>query len=477
MILLFNSVHYFLFAPIVIFIFFQLSSKKQKIWLLFASLYFYAVFKLPFLLLLFFSIIGTFYFTKALVASQNSILRKLFLTLSILCNVSILYFFKYIDFSFSAWNTLLGLEPCDPYYLQKWGIILPMGISFFTLQAISYSVDVYRGVIPIHKSLLEFGLYISFFPQLVAGPILRARDILPQFESYKSFQMDNFYQGLRKLTWGFYKKTLLADPVAEIVDSIYANPSQYDWTMMWLAVFLHAIQLYCDFSGYSDIAIGTGRILGFQIPENFLRPFFSKNLSELWSRWHISLSSWLRDYIYISLGGNRVSPARGYVNVFVTFFLSGLWHGADWAVLAWGTFHSILIVIERFFFGFSKIKNFADSIPRYIAWIYPFFIFTFALFFFRAKPAEGMTGIQVAFYMIEKAFSLQEGKVIQLSLPVWIGIAYLFFIDYLREINSKLIDRIVEKNNLMVIVCFGILFMCFLIYSVSLSQPFVYFQF
>jgi alginate O-acetyltransferase complex protein AlgI len=475
--MLFNSIHFYIFAVLVIFLYFYLPKKFQKNWLLISSLYFYAIFKVPFILLLLVSITITYYTTRALVATNNEIFKKVYLSLSVIGNLSILYFFKYIDFSLVAWNTFLGLNECDPGYLQKWGIILPMGISFFTLQAISYTIDVHRKIIPIHNSLSEFALFISFFPQLVAGPILRAKDILPQFESYKEFSLDNFNLGLRQLSWGFFKKTILADPVANVVDQIYSNPGQYDWTMMWFAVFLHAIQLYCDFSGYSDIAIGLGRIMGFHIPKNFNRPFFAINLSDLWARWHISLSSWLRDYVYISLGGNRVSPPRGYFNVFITFFLSGLWHGADWAVLAWGTFHSILIVIERYIFTFKKFKKFMDTIPQYIIWIYPFFIFTFALFFFRAKPVQGMTGMEIALFMIERAFSLSNGLTTNLSLPIWILIGFLFIIDLFQEKDENYFDRILSNKKILYGLCGLVLGICFFIYSVSISQPFVYFQF
>lgn len=475
--MLFNSIHFYIFAAIVIFAYFYLPKKSQKVWLLIASLYFYAIFKVPFILLLLVSIVITYYFTKLLVKTENTFLKKIYLASSILGNLSILYFFKYIDFSFVAWNTLLGLDVCDPGYIQKWGIILPMGISFFTLQAISYTVDVHRKIIPIHKSLSEFALFISFFPQLVAGPILRAKDILPQFEGFKEFHSENFYLGMRQLSWGFFKKTILADPVANAVDIIYGNPGQYDWTMMWFAAFLHAIQLYCDFSGYSDIAIGLGRILGFHIPKNFNRPFFAINLSDLWARWHISLSSWLRDYVYISLGGNRVNPARGYFNVFITFFLSGLWHGADWAVLAWGTFHSVLIVIERYLFSFKKIKNFMESIPQYFIWIYPFFIFTFALFFFRAKPVQGMTGMEVALFMIERAFSFNDGLTLNLTIPIWILLAVLFIVDLFQEKKEDFFEKFHSHRIYSWLLCGFVLGICFLIYSVSISQPFVYFQF
>ena len=475
--MLFNSVHFFIFLPIVLYIYFSISLKKQKFWLLISSLYFYAAFKIPFLFLLIFCILHTYLFTFFVSETRNIRLKKFFLFGSILGNLSILYFFKYIDFSITSYNTILGLNPSEKKYIAPLGVILPMGISFFTLQAISYSVDVYRGVISIHKNLWNFSLFLSFFPQLVAGPIIRAKTILHQFEEKHHFSQENFYEGLKKITFGFYKKVLLADPISQIVDPIYASPSDYSWYVMWIAVFLFAIQIYCNFSGYSDIAIGTAKIMGFSIPENFHRPFLSINLSELWKRWHISLSSWLKDYIYIPLGGSQKGSFFTYLNLFITMTISGLWHGAGATVVLWGVFHASFSVIEKFLFGFKKIKTFYKKIPFYIQWLYPFFIFSFALFFFRAKGTEDHSGIEISFLMIKRAFSLISNESINIPFSVLFNIGILFIIEISKELNLKFIHKLENNRKLIYFLSSIILTLCFLIFSVSVSSPFIYFQF
>ena len=475
--MLFNSVHFFVFLPIVLLIYFFIPLKKQKFWLLICSLYFYAVFEVPFLLLLLFCIFHTYSFTYFLSKSSNKNLKKLYLSISIFGNLAILYFFKYIDFSIDTYNSLFGFTQCEKDYVAPLGVILPMGISFFVLQAISYSVDVYRNVIPIHHNVWNFSLFLSFFPQLVAGPIIRAKVILHQFEEKHSFSKENFYEGLKKLTMGFFKKIILADPISQIVDPIFLSPSEYGWYVMWLAVFLFAIQIYCDFSGYSDIAIGTAKIMGFSIPENFSRPFLAINLSELWKRWHISLSSWLKDYIYIPLGGSQKGVFITYLNLFITMVVSGLWHGAEATVVVWGIFHALCSVIEKFLFSFNKIRDLYKQVPFYIKWFYPFFIFSFALFFFRAKPIEGFSGIEVSFFMIEKAFSLDNGNSISIPFSVIFSICLLFGIEISRELKFQFLRNLEEKKVLMYFISLLVLSLCFLIFAVSVSSPFIYFQF
>ncbi|MBI3396046.1 MAG: MBOAT family protein, partial [Spirochaetia bacterium] len=362
--MLFNSVHYFFFAPIAIAVFFALPSRFRNAWLLVASLYFYAVFRVPFLIVLLFSIITTHFAVRAIAASATERGRKGFLLAAILANVSILYFLKYIDFSFHAWNQILHLDPCSPLYAQATGVILPMGISFFTLQAIAYAVDVYRGQIGPAKTVFHFALFKSFFPQLVAGPIMRAKDLLHQFQEEHHWKIENFEAGLRLIVLGAFKKTFVADPLGHTVDQIYGHPLEYNWISMCAGAVFHGLQVYCDFSGYSDMAIGTGRILGFQIPENFRRPFLATSLTDMWSRWHISLSTWLRDYIYIPLGGNRVAKHREYINVFVTMAVGGIWHGSDWTFLLWGLCHALTLVLERIFFANPRRKAWWESLPR-----------------------------------------------------------------------------------------------------------------
>ena len=382
--MLFNSVQYFIFAPLVVFVFFQLKDDKRRWWLLVTSLYFYAAFRVPFLFILMASIILTFFAAIFIANASSKAMKKLYLTAGVAGNLSILYFFKYIDFSFRVFNDLLGLSACDFMYFTPPGVILPLGISFFTLQAISYAVDVYRGEIPATRNFFDFTMYLTFFPQLVAGPIMRARDLLYQFSEKKNFKLDNLHSGLRLIAAGFVKKTFIGDQAGIIVDQVFKNPEGYDWISMWIALFMFAFQIYGDFSGYSDIAIGTGRILGFEIPENFRRPFVADSLTELWRRWHISLSTWLRDYIYIPLGGSRVSEFRFVINLSITWFITGAWHGADWTYVLWGLTQGILIYLERIFP--RSLRRYFNFVPHPVKSFYALFLFSTGIFFFRAQP-------------------------------------------------------------------------------------------
>lgn len=476
--MLFNSVHYLLFAPIVIFFYFYFPKRFQSILLFVVSLYFYAIFRIPFLALLIFSFVITKYSVDRMEDSTNQFRRILWLNIAIWSNLGLLFVFKYLDFSIKVWNQTFQFTACDPGFIQKTGILLPMGISFFTLQAVSYAVDVYKGVVVRAKSIFHFGLFISFFPQLVAGPILRASDVLHQFLEPKEFQWENLKKGIKQLFWGIFKKTFIADPISYVIDPIYNSPSEYNWVGMWVAASFFAIQIYCDFSGYSDIAIGTARILGFHIPKNFDRPFLSGTLSELWRRWHISFSSWLRDYVYITLGGNRRGEFFAYVNLFLTTFVSGIWHGADWTFVLWGTLHSTMMVIEKFVFKFKSIKNFWDSVPRFIQPIYPVGIFVLSCFFFRAKPtAEVDTGLQISKTMIERAFTGASGLFPNIDWNLYALIGILFFVDIMQNQKEDRFDFLTENPYILYPFCIIMYIVAFIVYSVTVSSPFLYFQF
>ncbi len=476
--MLFNSTHYFIFAPIVIFLYFTLPKRFQGILLFLVSLYFYAIFKVPFLILLIFSFVLTKLAVDAMVRTENQTKKMLWLSVSIWSNLGLLFIFKYLDFSISSWNLYFGLNPCDTAYIPLVGIILPMGISFFTLQAVSYAVDVYRGVVKPAKSIFHFGLFLSFFPQLVAGPILRASDVLHQFLEPKEFQRDNLHKGLKQFFWGVFKKTFIADPITAVIDPVFADPTIYSGGTLWIAAMLFGVQIYCDFSGYSDIAIGTGRIMGFQIPKNFDRPYLSGTLTELWRRWHISFSSWLRDYVYITLGGNRRGELFAYFNLFITTFVSGIWHGADWTYVLWGATHAFMMVVEKFLFKFKTIKNAWEKVPRWLQPIYPLSIFLVAIFFFRARPTETIPqGIDVSFQMMKQAFTFSEGKSQEVSLSLLFVIAILFFVDIVQNNKEDALDFLTERPLVLYTICAAMYIVSFLIYSVAVSSPFVYFQF
>lgn len=476
--MLFNSVHYLLFAPIVIFLYFYFPKRMQAFWLFVVSLYFYAIFRIPFLALLVFSFVITKISVDKMDEASHSKVKIFWLNLAIWSNLGLLFVFKYLDFSIKVWNQTFSFTPCDPEFIQKTGILLPMGISFFTLQAVSYAVDVYKGVVTRAKSIFHFGLFISFFPQLVAGPILRASDVLHQFLEPKEFKFENLKQGLKQLFWGIFKKTFIADPISYLIDPIYNHPNEFNWVGMWIAASFFAIQIYCDFSGYSDIAIGTGRILGFQIPKNFDRPFLSGTLSELWRRWHISFSSWLRDYVYITLGGNRRGEFFAYINLFLTTFVSGIWHGADWTFVLWGTLHSTMMVVEKFVFKFKSIKNFWEKVPRSIQPVYPVGIFVLSCFFFRAKPTQEVdTGLEIATTMITRAFTGASGKMPEIGFSLICLIGILFFIDIIQDKKEDSFDFITNNSYFLFPVCAAMYITAFIIYSVTVSSPFLYFQF
>lgn len=476
--MLFNSVHFLVFAPIVISVFFLIPARFRNAWLLIVSLYFYAVFRVPFLAVLLFSIGTTHFAAKGIFTAKTPRMRKVYLGSAIIVNVSLLYFLKYIDFSFRAFNQLFGLGPCDPLFAAPTGVILPMGISFFALQAMAYAVDVYRGEIPPAKNVFHFALFKSFFPQLVAGPIMRAKHLLHQFQEEKRFHIENLEAGIRLIAIGVLKKTLIADPVGHVVDDVFNHQFEYNWASMLLGGFLHGLQVYGDFSGYSDMAIGTARILGFQIPDNFLRPYLSDSLTDLWRRWHISLSTWLRDYVYIPLGGSRVSLPRSYVNLFITWFFTGLWHGADWTFLLWGMTHAVFISLERWLLSSESRTKIFYAIPRPVRTFYAVGVFSIAAVFFRARPVQGFTeGAGAAFSMLERAFTFAPGKMLVLPGSIVAAIGLLLFIEVMQEWKADLLSRIAENRIMVNAMAVAVLIVGFFVYSVSVSTQFIYFQF
>ncbi len=479
--MLFNSIHFFVFAPVVILIFFNIPKQYQNYWLFLVSLYFYAVFKFLYIFLLLYSILIS-YFSILLIFrfSNQQKLKKFFMIFGVIGNLALLLIFKYLVQLYDILNFFLGFSPCDTNYIEPPQILLPMGISFFSLQAISAIVDSYYGTIHKPKHILHFALYLSFFPQLVAGPILRTKDLLKQFYSEKKFDLSNFRYGFFYIISGFYKKTLIADQISSSVDQVFNAPWEYHSISLWMSVFLFSIQIYCDFSGYSDIAIGIARILGYSLPENFRRPFFSVTMGEFWRRWHISLSSWFRDYVYVPLGGSKVSNLRTYLNLFITMFISGIWHGAGWNYVLWGSIHGLFLLIEKFLLSFEKIKKI--QFPKFLGIAYTFWIFSFTFFFFRAKPLQFpetdfvASSIEVAKYMVARAFVISSGKIISLDFSYLFFVLVLFVFESYIEKDEKIIERI-SKNPLFFIFGFIVLFLCLILYSITVNQPFVYFQF
>ena len=333
--MLFNSITFFLFYLAVLLLYFLLPHRKQNILILIASATFYAAWDFRFLGLMYVSILTDYFCGLALERTSKEANRKWILGVSILINLGILFFFKYFNFfALSAERLLnsIGL----PGWTHTLHIVLPVGISFYTFQCMSYSIDVFRREQTPTRNFIDFAAYISFFPQLVAGPIERASALLPQFEAPRHVSSDQVSQGIWRIFWGLFKKVVIADNLSSLVDPVFAWNTPLSGGLVLVSLYAFAFQIYCDFSGYSDMAKGLASVLGFKLMWNFKRPYFALNPKEFWSRWHISLSTWLRDYVYISFGGNRHGSFHTYRNLMLTMLLGGLWHGAAWTFVFWG---------------------------------------------------------------------------------------------------------------------------------------------
>jgi alginate O-acetyltransferase complex protein AlgI len=358
--MLFNSIAFLVFFPIVATLYFICVRVVRTTWLpqmilLAASLFFYMCWNPAYIVLILLSISITW--ASGLLMEGAPVRKKCWvLTGSLVSNLGILFFFKYYGFFAEFVASLSSSLPID-LQLPVFKVLLPVGISFYTFQALGYSIDVYRGDVPAERNFLTYGLFVTFFPQLVAGPIERTAHLLPQFKVNYAFEYNRVTDGLKLAAWGMFKKVVVADQLAIYVNSVYSDIPGYSGTAIALATIFFAFQILCDFSGYTDIAIGIAQVLGFNIMTNFRRPYFATSIRDFWKRWHISLSTWFRDYLYISMGGNRVSVPRHFTNLFITFVISGLWHGAAWHFVAWGALH-----------GFYHIFGTLTKGARDIAW-------------------------------------------------------------------------------------------------------------
>jgi len=344
--MLFNSLTFAIFLPIVFLLYWSIGKKRlnlQNFFLIIVSYIFYGWWDWRFLTLIFLSSLVDYVVGGRMDRSNNPLHRKILLATSLLVNLGILGFFKYFNFfieSFIDFVGMFGLHG-DPKTLR---VILPVGISFYTFQTLSYTIDIYRKKIESSKNPIAFFAFVSFFPQLVAGPIERAASLLPQFHKKREFNIESAKDGLRQMLWGFFKKIVVADNMARSVEYVFSNHETLDGLTLFLGVFFFAIQIYCDFSGYSDIAIGTARLFGFNLMRNFAYPYFSRDIAEFWRRWHISLSSWFRDYVYIPMGGSFVGKGRRIFNIVVTFTVSGFWHGANFTFIMWGLINGLYYI-------------------------------------------------------------------------------------------------------------------------------------
>lgn len=400
--MLFNSIHFLFFFAAIIFIYFAIPHRYRWILLLAGSCYFYMAFVPVYILILGFTIVVDYY-AGIFIENSNGKRKKMFLVVSLFANIGVLAVFKYYNFLNDNITTLLhgvGYQNPIPYL----SILLPIGLSFHTFQAMSYTIEVYRGHQKAEHNFGIYSLYVMFFPQLVAGPIERPQNLLHQFYEKHQFEYQRVIDGIKLMIWGLFKKVVIADRVSILVDAVYDNPHNYQGLNLIIATIFFSFQIFCDFSGYSDMAIGAARVLGFKLMKNFDRPYHSRSIQEFWSRWHISLSTWFRDYLYITLGGNRVSIPRWYLNLFIVFMVSGLWHGANWTFVIWGALHGFYLVFALItknirnkvaeFIGLTKLPMLHAGLQILIT----FTLSSIAWVFFRAQTVAD------AFYIIKYSF-------------------------------------------------------------------------
>jgi D-alanyl-lipoteichoic acid acyltransferase DltB (MBOAT superfamily) len=473
--MLFNTVDFAIFFPTVLLLYwtvFKKSLSLQNLFLVVVSYIFYAFWDWRFLSLIFLSTIVDYCVGLWLGKTENLSKRKLLLGISLVFNLGMLMTFKYFNFfvetfidTFSLFGTTLKVT--------SWNILLPVGISFYTFQTMSYTIDLYRKRIEPTKDIVAFFAFVSFFPQLVAGPIERASHLLPQFKVKRKFNYNDSVDGLRLILGGLFKKMVIADNCALLVNNIFENYEVASGSTLLFGAVFFAFQIYGDFSGYSDIAIGTARLMGFDLMKNFNYPYLSQSLSEFWRRWHISLSTWFRDYVYIPLGGSRVSKGRLIFNVFVVFILSGLWHGANLTFIFWGFIHALFVLPTLLFFKKETPFSAEKLFPTFIQLVkigFTFFIVVIAWIFFRSET------ITMAFEYISKIFSPTIFSKPELPLS---GLLFLFLfmvLEWIQRTRDHILDIGYIKNKW---VRYGIYYCVVfaLFYYAGDLQPFIYFQF
>lgn len=406
--------------------------------------------------------IGIDYIAGLIIESSGGIKRKFLLILSLLSNVGILIFFKYSDFFISNINLIFQ----EPNHFQLLNILLPIGLSFHTFQAMSYTIEVYRGNQKAEKHLGVYALYVMFYPQLVAGPIERPQNILPQLHKKHSYDTQNIIDGMKLMIWGLFKKIVIADRLSALVDYVYATPNEMPAYSLIIAMVFFSFQIYCDFSGYSDIAIGAAKTLGIDLMKNFDTPYFSRSIREFWGRWHISLSTWFRDYLYIPLGGNRVNIIKFIRNVLLVFFISGFWHGAEWKFILWGGLYGLILIIETYI----KNKVVTPSIPSYIKILITFITVTLIWVLFRANNLEHAFTIYMALlknWHIESKFIGMNFNELIFSISI---IGFMLWFEH----NKNLI-RI--KNKLFQFSVYTLLILFCYLFGIFNYSSFIYFQF
>lgn len=477
--MLFNSFIFLIFLAVVIPLYYIIPVKSRNWLLLLSSYFFYGYWDYRFLSLIFISTLIDFVIGKAIFKETQQSRRMALLWVSIAANIGILGFFKYFGFFVDSFVTIadsFGLT-LDALHLN---IILPVGISFYTFQTMSYTIDIYRKKMQPTQNLLHFAVFVSFFPQLVAGPIERAKALLPQVARTPSASREQIEKGIVLIVTGLFRKVILGDAVGRIVDHIFAQPELYKSDELFFGLVLFAVQVYGDFAGYSSIARGTAKLMGFELMKNFDQPYLSRNITELWARWHISLSSWLKDYVYISLGGNRKGMFMTYFNLILTMSICGLWHGANWNYVMWGVVNGVFLAVHKLMRRGSKISHEPYKYDNMIGFIrflgnvsFTFFLFLIGLMFFR------ITSWDHTMLFIDRMWNWEQGEY---ALRLLIITSSFFFVMLLSDIMEYYTNRhtfLLTIGNRYIVagILSGLFFVTLVFMFLSKPLPFVYFQF
>lgn len=481
--MIFNSLAFLAYFPIVTSLYFVLPHRFRWLLLFLASCVFYMYF-VPVYILILFVLILIDYSAGLFIEKSEGRKRKIFLWLSILSTCLVLFVFKYFNFFNDNVSEIAHFFHLN-YPISTLKLMLPIGLSFHTFQSLSYVIEVYRGRQKAERSLGIYALYVMFYPQLVAGPIERPQHMLHQFHEKHDFDFDRFVGGLRLMGWGFFKKIVIADRLSVFVNLVYDNPSSYSGFILLVATVFFGFQIYCDFSGYSDIAIGSAKVMGFELTQNFDSPYFSRSISEFWKRWHISLSSWFRDYIYIPFGGNRVSRIKNYRNILIVFLVSGLWHGAARNFVFWGFLHGMYLIFGDIFrqiniYFYRKFTFFLPTcVSNFLNLVFTFLLVNIAWVFFRAKT------ISSAFFMLGRMFDISTYSHIVAQMEdtfvdtysLYVGIIAIFILLIYEFITKNLKYKFLHNAHFLMLVGF-LLALILLFFGVfSAKTEFIYFRF
>lgn len=468
--MLFNSLEFLIFFPIVTLLFFLLPHSLRWVHLLIASCIFYMYFIPQYILILLLTIIIDYYAGILIERTDNEKKKRKYLKISIISTCLVLFIFKYFDF-FNQ-NMLYLSQTFGFYYPEKIvKFILPIGLSFHTFQSLSYVIEVYQGNQKAEKHFGIYSLYVMFYPQLVTGPIERPQNLLVQLREEKFWSYQYFAQGLRLILFGLFIKMVVADNLAIYVDEIYANPAKYNSLSIAVGLFFYSFQIYCDFFGYSTIAIGCAKAMGYDLMDNFKNPYLSKSIGEFWQRWHISLSTWFRDYVYLPLGGNRVKQLLWIRNIMVVFILSGIWHGANWTFIIWGFAHGFVYISETFINRWFKTKSIDNHFLKFLNIVKTFLLATLIWVLFRATS---ILQVKEIFNSLFQNFNLKDNLVI--DKKVWLFLGSFIILDTFL-FNSRF-DKWCEQRPVWLRwAIYSIMLFTIIAFSSVNNFPFIYFQF